>query len=122
MEILRAAAPMALILSVYTVLTGLDWLRRATGERAARRGGMILNLVRRAAPPVIAGVIVAIAALALRLPFGTGLAVLLISGGLAYATHRGLGDLGRQTWRTHGLRIALTTALSLFALWQLGFL
>jgi len=122
MELFRVATPLALILSVYAVLTGLHWLRRATGERAARRKGMILNLVRRAAPLLIAGLIVAVASLAIRRPSGAGLAAVLIAGGLAYATHRGLDDLRHQTWRDHGLRIALTAALSLFALWQLGYL
>jgi hypothetical protein len=122
MDLFRFAAPLALILAIYSVLAGLDWLRRATGERAARRKGMILNLFRRAAPPVAAGLIVAGAGAALSLPFSTGLAAALIAGGLAYAIHRGLADLGRQTWRDHILRVALTVALSLFALWQLAYL
>jgi hypothetical protein len=122
MDFLRYAAPLAIILAFYAVITGLGWLRRATGERAARRKGMILNLFRRAAPPTIAGLIVAVAGGILRLSGSTGIAGLLIAGGLAYAMHRGLADLGRQTWRDHGLRIALTAALSLFTLWQLAYL
>jgi len=122
MDFLRFAMPLAIILAVYAIITGLGWLRRASGERAARRKGMILNLLRRAAPPIFAGLIVAIAAGILGSPGHSGIAGLLIAGGLAYATHRGLADLGRQTWRDHGLRIALTTALSLFTLWQLAYL
>ena len=122
MEIFRITAPIAIALTFYAAITGLNWLRRATGERAARRKGMILNLVRRAAPPVVSGLIVGLAGTYLRLPTSTGLAAVLVAGGLAYATHRGLTDLGRRTWRDHGLRLALTLALSLFALWQFNYL
>ena len=121
MELLRNAAPLAIILALYAAICGLSWLRRAIGERSARRKGMILNLIRRGTPPVVAGIILGVAGNVLGLPGSGALAALLIAGGAAYALHRGLADLGRQTWRDHGLRVALTLALSLFALWQLGY-
>ncbi len=121
MDLLHLANPIAVALAIYAGISGLSWLRRATVERAARRRGMSLNLFRRAAPPVAAGLVLASAGAVLGLPFGTDLAAVLIAGGLAFALHRGLADPGRQTWRDHGLRLALTVAFTPFVLWQLAY-
>lgn len=120
MEVLRLAPPVAIALALYAAICGLSWLRRATGERAARRKGMMLNLFRRAMPPVVAGLVLAGFGALLEVPNSTGLAAVLVGGGLAFGFHRGLADLGRQTWRDYFLRLSLTVALTLFALWQIG--
>lgn len=122
MDLLRLlAVPLAILCAVYALFTGLTWARRVTIERAAKRKGMMLNLLRRAAPPVAAGLILLIAGGALRLSASTGLGALLIAGGLAVALHRGLADLGRRGWRDHVLTLALTTAFSLFLFWQFNY-
>ncbi len=123
MDLFSLAAPLAIICAIYAAQTGLSWLRRVQTEtRRARRKGMLLNLFRRAAPPTSAGLLLLIAGLFLYLADSTALGALLISGGLAYAFHRGLADLGPINWREHGLRLALTISLSLFAFWQLNIL
>lgn len=120
MDIISYAAPLAIICAIYAVLTGLSWLRRLIGERAAKRGGMVLNLLRRVIPPALAGVLLLIAGRFMTLPDHGAIAALLILGALAYGLHRGLLDLGRPNWREHGLRASLTAAFSLFVFWQVG--
>ncbi|MGI3185764.1 hypothetical protein [Nioella aestuarii] len=121
MDIFPLILPFATLVSFYAILTSLSWLRRFIGERmAARRKGMILNLTRRAVPPIIAGLILLIAGGALGLVDYIPLAILLIAGGVAFGVHKGLSDLHSQNWRELALRGAITLALTLFTLWQLG--
>lgn len=121
MDPLSLALPFATVLTFYAILTGLSWLRRLVGERvSARRKGMALNLARRAVPPVIAGAILLVAGAILGLHDYISLAIILIAGGLAFGLHKGLADLNRPNWRELALRGALTLALSLFVLNQLG--
>ncbi len=120
MDPLFLALPLAILCGVYAILTGLSWLRRFIGEKPARRGGMGLNLARRAVPPVAAGVIILVAGIALRLADAGVLAGLLITGGLAFGFHTGLADLNRPNWRELALRAALTLAFGLFLMWQVG--
>ena len=87
---------------------------------AARRKGMALNLSRRAVPPAVAGVILLVAGGTLGLFDYIPLAILLIAGGLAFGFHKGLSDLNTPNWRELALRGAITLALTLFLLWQLG--
>ena len=121
MDLFLLILPLATLLSFYAAITGLGWLRRLIGERmAARRKGMILNLVRRAVPPAVAGLILLSAGGVLGLFDYIPLAVLLIAGGFAFGFHKGLSDLHSPNWRELALRGAITLALTLFTLWQLG--
>ena len=121
MDLFVVILPLATLLCFYAILTGLSWLRRLVGEKmAARRNGMILNLARRAVPPAVAGLILLIAGGALGLRDYVPLSILLISGGLSFGFHKGLFDLHRPNWRELALRGAITLALTLFLLWQLG--
>jgi len=121
MDPLSLALPLATLLTFYAILTGLSWLRRLVGERvSARRKGMVLNLSRRAVPPAIAGVILLVAGGVLGLFGYISLAIILIAGGFAFGFHKGLADLNKPNWRELALRGALTLALSLFVLNQLG--
>lgn len=121
MDLFTLTLPLATLLSFYAILTGLSWLRRLVGEKMApRRHGMILNLARRAVPPAVAGLILLVAGGTLGLFDYIPLAVLLIAGGLAYGFHKGLSDLNKPNWRELALRGAITLALTLFLLWQLG--
>jgi len=121
MDLFIVILPLASLLCFYAILTGLSWLRRLVGERtAARRNGMILNLARRAVPPAVAGLILLIGGSALGLRDYVPLSILLISGGLSFGFHKGLSDLHRPNWRELALRGAITLALTLFFLWQLG--
>jgi len=121
MDLFALILPIATLLSFYAILTGLSWFRRLIGERmAARRKGMALNLARRSLPPAMAGGILLVAGGVLGLFDFVPLAVLLIAGGLAFGFHKGLSDLGKPNWRELVLRGAITLALTLFLLWQLG--
>ncbi|WP_071674905.1 hypothetical protein [Nioella nitratireducens] len=120
MDPLALALPLAIFCAVYAILTGLSWLRRFIGEKPARRGGMGLNLVRRAVPPVVAGGIVLVAGRVWGLADAAPLAGFLIAGGLGFGFHTGLADLNRPNWRELALRGALTLAFSLFLLNQIG--
>jgi hypothetical protein len=121
MDALAVALPLAVFLLLYAAITGLSWLRRLVGETLkARRKGMVLNLVRRAGPPAAGGIILLLAGGVLGLSGQAAPAGVLIGGGLAYGFHRGLADLHRPNWRELALRAALTLAIGLFLLWQLG--
>jgi hypothetical protein len=121
MDLVFLLLPLATLLSFYAILTGLSWLRRLVGEKiAARRKGMILNLARRAVPPAVAGLILLVAGGTLGLFDYVPLAILLIAGGFAFGFHKGLSDLHSPDWRELALRGAITLALTLFTLWQLG--
>ncbi|TBX16602.1 hypothetical protein TK43_17050 [Roseovarius sp. JS7-11] len=123
MDVFALLLPLATLLSFYAVITGLSWLRRLIGERmAARRKGMALNLARRAVPPAVAGLILLVAGGTLGLFDHVPLATLLIAGGLSFGFHKGLSDLHSPNWRELALRGAITLALTLFTLWQLGVL
>ncbi|WP_420394862.1 hypothetical protein [Nioella sp.] len=123
MDVFALLLPLATLLSFYAVITGLSWLRRLIGERmAARRKGMALNLARRAVPPAVAGLLLLVAGGFLGLFDHVPLATLLIAGGFSYGFHTGLSDLHRPNWRELALRGAITLALTLFTLWQLGVL
>ncbi|MFV1876324.1 hypothetical protein [Nioella sp.] len=121
MDLFAFILPLAVFLSFYAILTGLSWLRRLVGEKmAARRKGMSLNLARRAVPPAVAGLILLVAGGTLGLFDYVPLATLLIAGGFAFGFHKGLSDLHSPNWRELALRGAITLALTLFILWQLG--
>jgi hypothetical protein len=111
---------LAVFIAAYAALAGLSWTRRAIAERAARRNGMVLNLVRRAGPPVFAGLVVlGLGPLLGR--DGTGLpAAFLIAGGLAWGFHRGLADARQGDWRSIGFRALLALAAALGYLWLSG--
>ena len=109
----------AVFLGAYAALSALTWLRRVMGERSGRRNGMILNLARRAGPPVVAGG--AVLVLGRMLGAATGLpAALLVAGGLAWGLHRGLDDIGQNNWRGTAIRVALSVAAVTGYLWLAG--
>ena len=121
MDPLALALPIAVFACFYAIVTGLSWLRRIIGEKLkGRRRGMALNLARRAAPPAVAGLILLVAGGIMGVAGEAVLAALLIGGGLAYGFHKGLAELDRPNWRELALRGAITLALGLFLLWQLG--
>jgi hypothetical protein len=121
MDPLALALPLAVFLGFYAILTGLSWLRRLIGEKLkGRRKAMLLNLARRAGPPVLGGLVIVAAGASLRLANHVPVAAVLIGGGFAYGFHRGLAELHRPNWRELALRAAITAALGLFLLWQLG--
>lgn len=112
---------LAVVLAIYAALAGLSWLQRLIGERrTARRRGMVLNLVRRAAPPVLGGILVLVGGATLRLSGHMPLAAVLVAGGLALGFHRGLADVRQGDRRSVGFRLAVTAGLSLAILWQAG--
>jgi len=117
----QIALILAVLIGVYAALAGLAWLQRFIGERlAAKKRGMALNLARRAAPPVIGGLVLLIAGAALNLSGHIPLAALLIAGGLAFGFHRGLADVRQGDRRSIGFRLLVTTGLGLAILWQTG--
>jgi len=121
MDPLDLALPLAVFACFYAIVTGLSWLRRHVGESLkGRKAAMGLNLARRAGPPVLAGLILLIAGGVIGVAGEGPLAALLIGGGLAFGFHRGLSELNRPNWRELVLRGAITLALGLFLLWQLG--
>lgn len=121
MDPLTLALPFAVFACFYAILTGLSWLRRFIGEKLkGRRKGMALNLARRAGPPAFAGVLLLVAGGIIGVSGEGVLAALLIGGGFAYGFHVGLSELHRPNWRELALRIAITLALGLFLLEQLG--
>lgn len=117
----RIALILAVFLGLYSALSGLAWLQRLIGERmAARKRGMAMNLARRAAPPVIGGVVLLIAGSVLRLTGHMPLGALLIAGGLAFGFHRGLADVRQGDRRSIGFRLLVSAGLGLAILWQTG--
>lgn len=117
----RIAIILAVFLAIYAALSGLTWAQRLVGERVgARKTGMALNLARRAAPPVIGGIVLAVAGGMLRLSGHLPLAALLIAGGLAFGFHRGLADVRQADRRSIGFRLVVTLGLGLAGLWQTG--
>jgi hypothetical protein len=106
-------------LGAYAALSALTWLRRLMGERPARRSGMLLNLARRAGPPVLAGAAVLVVGRVLGA--ATGLpAALLVAGGLAFGLHRGLAEIRQGDWRGIAIRVALSVAAVTGYLWLAG--
>ncbi|MBY6199912.1 hypothetical protein KUV65_00925 [Maritalea mobilis] len=121
MDILTLPPALALILGTYAVLAALAWLRRVTAEKVeGRRNGIILNLLRRAAPPVIGGIVVLILGSVMGVIGATGMGFLLITGGLAFGLHRGLDDLRANDKRVLLFRAAMTAAISMTLIWQAG--
>jgi len=117
----RIALTLAVVLAVYAALAGMAWAQRLIGERMApKTRGMALNLARRAAPPVIGGLVLLAAGAVFGLSGHVPLAALLIAGGLAFGFHRGLADVRQADRRIVGFRLLLTGGLSLAILWQTG--
>jgi len=117
----RLAVILAVFTGIYAALAGLTWAQRLIGEGlAGRKRGMVLNLARRAGPPVAGGLIVLGAGAALRLAGHIPLGGLLIAGGLAFGLHQGLSDVRQGDNRSTGFRLVLTLGLSLAILWQTG--
>jgi hypothetical protein len=114
-----ALTALCVFLGAYAALSALTWLRRLMGERTGRRSGMLLNLARRAGPPVLAGGAVLIVGLVL--DAATGLpAALLVAAGLAWGLHRGLVEIGQSNWRGIAIRVALSAAAVTGYLWLAG--
>lgn len=89
----------------------------------ARRKGVLINLARRAGPPVAAGLAIVIFRDTLGLAReGVAVGVALATGGIAYGLHRATAELGRVSMATLGIRLAVSTALTLAILWQTGIL
>ena len=120
MTITHALTALGVALCAFAALSGLTWMRRVIGERPARRRGMVLNLARRAGPPVLAGIAVAgIAALTARgIPAAP--ALLLIGGGLTFGLHRGLLEVGQADRRAVLPRLAIAVAAGTGYLWLVG--
>ncbi|NKX45887.1 hypothetical protein [Roseicyclus persicicus] len=111
----------AITLGVYAALAGLTWTQRLVGERrTGRKRGMVLNLARRAGPPMMGGAILLTAGAVMDLPGAAPLAAVVIAGGLAYGLHRGLAEVGQGDRRSLGFRLAVTLGLTLAILWQAG--
>ncbi len=116
----QSLGAIAVFLGAYAALSVLTWLRRLMGERSKRRTGMLLNLARRAGPPVIAGAAVLILGLVLG-QRGAGLpAALLAAGGLGWGLHQGLSEIGQNDWRGIAIRVALSVAAMTGYLWLIG--
>ena len=121
MDILALPPALALILGTYAVLAALAWLRRVMAEKlAGRRQGILLNFARRAAPPVLGGIVILIAGGIFGVIGSLGMGFLLIAGGLAFGLHRGLDDLRANDKRVLVFRVAMTAAISMTLIWQAG--
>ena len=113
-------AVLAVFCLLYAALTGWRFGLRVRSERAARRNGLLLNLARRALPPVVAGVLILGAGSVLALPGVGALAALIIGGGLAYGLHRGLAEMQQDTRMLILLRLGAGLGLTLGWLWLNG--
>ncbi|WP_156945934.1 hypothetical protein [Roseicyclus elongatus] len=121
MDPINLAPALALTLGTYALLASLAWLRRVSAEKVAgRRNGILLNLARRAGPPVIGGIVLLIAGTVFGVIGAGGVAGVLVAGGLAYGLHRGLDDLRANDKRVLALRLAMTAAISMTLIWQAG--
>lgn len=112
--------PVALFALLYAALTGWRFALRVRTERAARRKGLVLNIIRRAGPPVFAGLLILIAGAAFDLFGYAWPAGLLIGAALAYALHRGLHEMRQDTGMLIGLRLGASLGLTLAYLWVSG--
>lgn len=113
-------AVLAVFCLLYAALTGWRFGLRVRSERAARRKGLLLNLARRALPPVVAGVLILGAGSVLALPGIGALAALIIGGGLAFGLHRGLAEMQQDTRMLILLRLGASLGLTLGWLWLNG--
>ncbi|MCR9067527.1 MAG: hypothetical protein NXH79_01675 [Rhodobacteraceae bacterium] len=113
-------AVLAVFCLLYAALTGWRFGLRVRSERAARRKGLLLNLARRALPPVVAGVLILGAGSVLALPGIGALAALIIGGGLAFGLHRGLAEMQQDTRILILLRLGASLGLTLGWLWLNG--
>lgn len=113
-------AVLAVFCLLYAALTGWRFGLRVRSERAARRKGLLLNLARRALPPVVAGVLILGAGSVLALPGIGALAALIIGGGLAFGLHRGLAEMQQDTGMLILLRLGASLGLTLGWLWLNG--
>jgi hypothetical protein len=113
-------AVLAVFTLLYAALTGWRFGLRVRSERAARRKGLLLNLARRALPPVVAGVLILGAGSVLALPGIGALAALIIGGGLAFGLHRGLAEMQQDTGMLILLRLGASLGLTLGWLWLNG--
>lgn len=112
--------PVAVFALLYATLTGWRFALRMRTERPARRKGVALNLTRRAAPPVVTGLMVLLVGAALDLIGRNWPAALLIGAGLAYGLHRGLQEMRQDTSLLIGLRLGASVGLTLAYLWVSG--
>ena len=108
--------------AVYAVSALRDFTRTYLRQPSkARRKGVLINLARRAGPPVVAGLAMVIFRDTLGLPRqGVAVGVALATGGVAYGLHRAVAELGPVSKATLGVRFAVTAGLSLAILWQAG--
>lgn len=113
-------AVLAVFCLLYAALTGWRFGLRVRSERAARRKGLLLNLARRALPPVVAGVLILGAGSVLARPGIGALAALIIGGGLAFGLHRGLAEMQQDTGMLILLRLGASLGLTLGWLWLNG--
>jgi hypothetical protein len=113
-------AVLAVFCLLYAALTGWRFGLRVRSERAARRKGLLLNLARRALPPVVAGVLILGAGSVLARPGIGALAALIIGGGLAFGLHRGLAEMQQDTEMLILLRLGASLGLTLGWLWLNG--
>ena len=113
-------AVLAVFCLLYAALTGWRFGLRVRSERAARRKGLLLNLARRALPPVVAGMLILGAGSVLALPGIGALAALIIGGGLAFGLHRGLAEMQQDTGMLILLRLGASLGLTLGWLWLNG--
>jgi hypothetical protein len=111
---------LAMFAMLYAALTGWRFAMRVRSERAKRRKGVLLNVLRRAAPPVVAGLLVLVVGGVLGVPGIGWFASLLIAGGLGYGLHLGLAEMRQDSSMLMGLRLAASLGLTLAVVWQAG--
>jgi hypothetical protein len=120
MTVIHALTALGVALCTFAALSGLTWMQRVIGERPGRRRGMVLNLARRAGPPVLAGIAVAGFGVLTARGIPAAPALLLIGGGLAFGLHHGLADVGQADRRSVVPRVAIAVAAGTGYLWLAG--
>lgn len=110
----------ALFLMLYAALSAWRFAVRLRSERSKRRKGIVLNLLRRAVPPVTAGALVWGIGLSLARPEIAGIAGVLVFGGLSYGLHRGLAEMRQDTTMLIALRLGASLGLTLATVWVQG--
>jgi hypothetical protein len=113
----EALRGIALFLMLYAALTGWRFGLRLRSERAKRRAGLLLNLARRAGPPVVGGALAWAVGLAIARPEVAGVAGLLVFGGAAFGLTRGLQEMRQDTRMLLGLRVGASLGLTLAVIW-----
>jgi len=109
--------PLAVFFLLYAALTGWRWGLRLRSERPARRKGLALNVIRRAGPPALGGVLLLVLGSAMGLAHTGWMAALMIGGALAFGLHRGLAEMRQDTGMLIGLRLGASLGLTLAWLW-----